>query len=77
MTFQPIQVFGSADTTYLVTKEAARFLKLSHRTLEEWRQLDSGPAYRRMGRRILYRLCDLIDFVEQGALPSTMAVQLA
>ncbi len=50
----------------LTTEEAAAVLRLSPRTLRRWRDDgDEGPAYARLGRRILYRRRDLDDYVRQ------------
>jgi predicted DNA-binding transcriptional regulator AlpA len=49
---------------YLRTPEAARFLGISHRTLERYRIAGTGPAYLKIGGRVVYRLADL----EQWAL---------
>jgi excisionase family DNA binding protein len=44
--------------------EAARYLGLgSAQTLRNWRHLGRGPAYCRLGRRILYRREDLEAFL--------------
>lgn len=52
------------DTSALLsTPEAARHLALSPRTLEKWRTRGIGPAYARIGRRVVYRREDLDDFV--------------
>lgn len=40
--------------TYYNTKEAAALLKLSPRTLENWRNLRQGPAFVKFGSRVLY-----------------------
>ena len=49
----------------LCTKEAARILKLSHRTLEKWRGTGEGPIYCRVGgRNIRYRPEDINLFIE-------------
>lgn len=40
--------------TYYTTKEAAAMLKLSPRTLENWRNLRQGPAFVKFGSRVLY-----------------------
>ena len=51
-----------ADTTagipprYLRTQEAARFLGLSERTLEKHRTYGTGPAYRKLGGRVVYAI---------------------
>jgi len=44
---------------YLRTPEAARFLSLSGRTLEKHRTYGTGPAYRKLGGRVVYALEDL------------------
>jgi len=41
---------------YLRTPEAARFLGLSDRTLEKHRTYGTGPTYRKLGGKIVYRL---------------------
>ena len=43
-----------SDVTKLDNKEAARFLKLSPRTLEKMRVVGGGPRFRKHGRRVLY-----------------------
>lgn len=43
-------------------KELARRWALSHRTLERWRYEGTGPAYLKLGGRVLYRLADIEDF---------------
>jgi len=44
---------------YLRTAEAARFLSLSPRTLEKHRIYGTGPAYRKIGARVVYAVSDL------------------
>src|SRR3546814_8645039 len=41
------------DTRYLRTKEAAHYVGLSARTLEKHRTYGTGPAYRKVGGRVL------------------------
>lgn len=48
--------------TYLSTHQAARYLGLSHRTLEGFRCRGGGPAFIKAGRRCLYRRHDLDDW---------------
>lgn len=43
----------------LSQREAATLLGLSPRTLERYRCTGFGPAYRKLGRRVLYRPDDL------------------
>lgn len=43
--------------------EAAKFLKVSPRTIERWRTQSSGPPYIRLGRRVWYRRQRLNEFI--------------
>lgn len=56
---------------YLRTAEAARFLSLSGRTLEKHRTYGTGPAYRKIGGRVVYALDDLKAWADRGAVTST------
>lgn len=56
---------------YLRTKEAAAFLSLSPRTLEKHRTYGTGPAYRKLGGRVVYGVEDLQAWVARGAVTST------
>ncbi|UDQ88645.1 helix-turn-helix domain-containing protein [Xanthobacter autotrophicus] len=56
---------------YLRTKEAAVFLSLSPRTLEKHRTYGTGPAYRKLGGRVVYAIEDLQAWVARGAVTST------
>jgi hypothetical protein len=57
---------ASSDTPlYLTTKEAAYVLNLSHRTLEKWRCQGNGPPFIQRGRNVLYRLDNLLIFMEE------------
>jgi len=44
---------ASLPLRYLRTPEAARFLSLSGRTLEKHRTYGTGPAYRKIGGRVV------------------------
>ena len=46
-------------TENLSEKLLARRWGLSHRTLERWRHDEHGPAYLKVGGRILYRIADI------------------
>lgn len=41
--------------------ELARRWKISPRTLERWRWLKLGPAYLKIGNRVVYRIDDIED----------------
>jgi predicted DNA-binding transcriptional regulator AlpA len=56
---------------YLRTPEAARFLGLSGRTLEKHRTYGTGPAYRKLGGRVVYALDDLKAWADRGTKIST------
>lgn len=56
---------------FLRTPEAARFLGLSSRTLEKHRTYGTGPAYRKLGGRVVYALEDLQAWADRGAVTST------
>ncbi|MBB4020065.1 MULTISPECIES: helix-turn-helix transcriptional regulator [Alphaproteobacteria] len=56
---------------FLRTKEAAEFLSLSARTLEKHRTYGTGPAYRKLGGRVVYAIDDLEAWAERGVVTST------
>lgn len=56
---------------FLRTKEAAEFLSLSPRTLEKHRTYGTGPAYRKLGGRVVYAVDDLEAWTRRGAVTST------
>lgn len=43
-------------------KELARRWGISHRTLKRWRYSGQGPAFLKLGGRVLYRLADVEAF---------------
>ena len=62
---------ASFPPRYLRTSEAARFLSLSDRTLEKHRTYGTGPAYRKIGGRVVYALDDLKAWADRGTKTST------
>jgi predicted DNA-binding transcriptional regulator AlpA len=56
---------------YLRTPEAARFLGVSPHTLEKHRISGTGPIYRKIGGRVIYRIADLENWADQGERIST------
>jgi predicted site-specific integrase-resolvase len=50
---------------YLAQKDVARRWGISHRTLERWRMRGRGPAYLKLGERVVYRLKDVEAFEER------------
>lgn len=64
MTTQPAQ-------RLLRTPDAAILLGLSARTLEKHRCYGTGPAYRKLGGRVVYAVEDLLSWADQGVRRST------
>lgn len=56
---------------YLHTPDAALMLGLSARTLEKHRCYGTGPAYHKLGGRVVYALADIQRWAEQGVRRST------
>jgi predicted DNA-binding transcriptional regulator AlpA len=56
---------------FVRTQQAAAYLGLSHRTLEKHRTYGTGPAYRKLGGRVLYAIDDLQAWADRGARIST------
>lgn len=56
---------------FLRTKEAAEFLSLSARTLEKHRTYGTGPAYRKLGGRVVYSVDELEAWADRGSVTST------
>lgn len=57
---------AAAPVEYLTTREAAAFLRTSTDTLERMRTTRAGPAWKRVGRRILYSRAELAAFGARG-----------
>ena len=55
----------------LTTKEAARLLKVSTKTLERMRVEGTGPAFYKAGRAVRYRMQDLLAWLEAHKFVST------
>ena len=49
---------------YLDTEAASAFTSISAVQLAEWRSRGGGPRYIKMGRKVLYAVRDLREFVE-------------
>mgnify|MGYP001944704059 FL=1 len=49
------------DKICFTQKELARRWTLSHRTLERWRWEGKGPAFMKIGGRVVYRLEDILN----------------
>ncbi len=70
LTSAPAQFAG-----YLTTSEAAKFVRLSPRTLERLRVQGTGPRYIKAGpgkrAKVLYRPADLQEWLETTTFQST------
>ena len=61
----------SNGSRFVRTQQAAVLLGLSHRTLEKHRTYGTGPAYRKLGGRVVYAVEDLQAWADRGARVST------
>jgi len=52
----------------LTPAEAARVLRVSHKTLPRWRWSGDGPDFVRVGRSIRYRREDLEKYICRGVV---------
>ena len=59
----------------LTTKEAARVLGMSHRTLQRWRYERRGPPHYRVGKALRYRLEDLHEYLEKRRVDPNSAAK--
>jgi hypothetical protein len=53
---------NTTDLRHLNQIQLSRRWSISPRTLERWRWLKAGPAYLKLGGRVLYRLQDIENF---------------
>ena len=53
------------DDPFLTIDETAQLLRVSRRTLDNYRSRKRGPPYRRHGGRIVYRFSDLLAWSER------------
>jgi predicted DNA-binding transcriptional regulator AlpA len=57
--------------TLLNQRATAAYLSISERTLERWRVSGDGPSFCKLGRRVAYRECDLIEWIAARVRTST------
>ncbi len=62
------------QTILLTTRETARFLKISKKTLERMRVEGRGPKFIKVGRNVRYRLDALHEWIETNTVLSTSEV---
>jgi len=55
----------------LTTKEAARLMRLSNRTLEDWRVRGKGPPFCKLGAAVRYAQADVQLFLSAALRANT------
>jgi hypothetical protein len=58
---------------FITQKEASGILRLSVRTLERHRMAGTGPAFVKLGTRVVYRASDLVAWAADNTFTSTSA----
>lgn len=59
----------SAISKLLLTeKDAAAFLSVSVRTIQDWRFRNTGPKYKKLGRLVRYSVADLSAYTESSTV---------
>ena len=59
------------------TKQAARMIGVSDRTLEDWRLRGIGPRFAKIGRLVRYRPADVMSFIDRPTFRNTGEAHLA
>lgn len=52
------------SSPFLTTEEAAEFLRVEPRTMDNWRWSGGGPKFRKHGGRVVYHVKELIRYSE-------------
>jgi excisionase family DNA binding protein len=63
----------SARQPLLNTQQAAEYLGLSRKTLENWRHVGGGPNYRKLGGAVRYSTEDLNAYIDSAIRRNTTA----
>ena len=63
------RTFEELSVPLINEKEAAGYLSVSIRALQQWRHRREGPRWVMVGRCVRYRPCDLREFVEANLRP--------
>lgn len=64
---EPTAEVETTGPEQLDSRGAARFLRLSLRTIEKYRIYRTGPKYNKTGRQITYAVSDLKEWAQRGA----------
>ena len=67
-----LSVDGKPLEHWLTQRTIAAQLEISERTLERMRAEDTGPRFAKAGRRVLYRLADVEEWLEANSFASTV-----
>jgi hypothetical protein len=62
---------AAVGSPLLAERDAATFLNLSARTLQNWRVAGREPSFVKIGRRVQYRVVDLEDYLATCVRRST------
>jgi predicted DNA-binding transcriptional regulator AlpA len=65
------------QTMHLRTPQAADYLGLSTSVMEKMRLRGDGPSYAKLGRLVIYAICDLDAWVNANKRTSTLGGYLA
>jgi predicted DNA-binding transcriptional regulator AlpA len=66
-----MESLSAFSSRYLTNTEAAAFLTLSPKTLNKLRVIGGGPRFRKLGRRVAYKLSDLEEWATTRVCEST------
>lgn len=58
---------ATTQVEYLTTEETAALIRTPVATLYRWRHEGSGPRARKIGKRLLYRLDEVIEWADSRA----------
>ncbi|WP_233205775.1 AlpA family transcriptional regulator [Cryobacterium sp. Y82] len=51
--------------TFLTQRELSELLRMPERTLEDWRLMQTGPPYIKLGRLVRYDVQDVLTWVRE------------
>jgi len=56
------------QSPFLTVDEAAEYLRLARRTLDNWRWAGAGPDWHKHGGRVVYHIDDIKAFSDRNGL---------
>jgi hypothetical protein len=73
-----MMTIATSPELILDTPDAAEYLSISPRTLEDWRWRGIGPPFYKLGRRIVrYRVEDLMAFALKSKRQNTASDEMS